>query len=289
MIDMGKHVAQQELDYEEPVYKYAERPKIVGKLKNGMKVGIISEVDNEMTVVLYGKQKKSLPIGTITLFKYGKGYISSYSKITSKYQGRSLGLELYKFIIKKLGILLISDMSQTPGSQKVWVKLAQTPGIYVYGRRTSPGRKTQFFQVEPDALNQLSGELEVYDQWKTVHGEQQVEKDLEAYSKSIDDMVEKGELSLAQATQMYEKARVATGKEVRELQKAQRDTKLIATATKPPAQGFINLKAPKNEGKLIEKAPPGREDQVKKLKGKVKNPYAVAWASYNKSKKKKKG
>ena len=36
-----------------------------------------------------------------------------------------------------------------------------------------------------------------------------------------------------------------------------------------------------------EDAPPGREKQVKALKGKVDNPYAVAWASYNKSKKKK--
>ena len=33
-----------------------------------------------------------------------------------------------------------------------------------------------------------------------------------------------------------------------------------------------------------EVAPPGREKQVKALKGKVDNPYAVAWASYNKSK-----
>jgi len=42
----------------------------------------------------------------------------------------------------------------------------------------------------------------------------------------------------------------------------------------------------KNKGnnKANEKAPPGREKQVKALKGKVDNPYAVAWASYNKSK-----
>ena len=41
----------------------------------------------------------------------------------------------------------------------------------------------------------------------------------------------------------------------------------------------------KNSGnnKANEKAPPGREKQVKALKGKVDNPYAVAWASYNKS------
>ncbi|MBC8435818.1 MAG: hypothetical protein H8D84_02410 [Proteobacteria bacterium] len=37
---------------------------------------------------------------------------------------------------------------------------------------------------------------------------------------------------------------------------------------------------------INEKAPPGREKQVKALKGKVDNPYAVAWASYNKSKNK---
>jgi len=45
----------------------------------------------------------------------------------------------------------------------------------------------------------------------------------------------------------------------------------------------------KNKGnnRANEKAPPGREKQVKALKGKVDNPYAVAWASYNKSKDKK--
>ena len=42
----------------------------------------------------------------------------------------------------------------------------------------------------------------------------------------------------------------------------------------------------KNKGnnRANEKAPPVREKQVKALKGKVDNPYAVAWASYNKSK-----
>ena len=35
----------------------------------------------------------------------------------------------------------------------------------------------------------------------------------------------------------------------------------------------------------MEVTPPGREKQVRALKGKVDNPYAVAWASYNKGKK----
>lgn len=40
---------------------------------------------------------------------------------------------------------------------------------------------------------------------------------------------------------------------------------------------------------LLEVAPPGREPQVRKLKGKVDNPYAVAWASYNAGKAKRRG
>lgn len=50
------------------------------------------------------------------------------------------------------------------------------------------------------------------------------------------------------------------------------------------ACGVIALHSADDE--VEEKAPPGREDQVKALKGKVNNPYAVSWASYNKSKNK---
>jgi len=53
-----------------------------------------------------------------------------------------------------------------------------------------------------------------------------------------------------------------------------------------PGTGPNNRFDFKNKGnnRVNEKAPPGREKQVKALKGKVDNPYAVAWASYNKSK-----
>src|SRR6056300_1525146 len=54
-----------------------------------------------------------------------------------------------------------------------------------------------------------------------------------------------------------------------------------------PGTGPNNRFDFKNKGnnRVNEKAPPGREKQVKALKGKVDNPYAVAWASYNKRKK----
>ncbi len=55
--------------------------------------------------------------------------------------------------------------------------------------------------------------------------------------------------------------------------------------TEIPRQGE-RVGSPKQPIKALEKvAPPGREEQVKELKGKVKNPWAVSWASYNKTKK----
>ena len=51
-----------------------------------------------------------------------------------------------------------------------------------------------------------------------------------------------------------------------------------------PGTGPNNRFDFKNKGnnRANEKAPPGREHQVKALKGKVDNPYAVAWAQHNK-------
>ena len=65
----------------------------------------------------------------------------------------------------------------------------------------------------------------------------------------------------------------------------------------PPPKEEYAVEYKEDLGKVIEEfeknqnlqevAPPGREEQVKALKGKVENPYAVAWTSYKKAKKKK--
>ncbi len=74
-----------------------------------------------------------------------------------------------------------------------------------------------------------------------------------------------------------------------------RNSKAIVKGFKKDDHNQPVLKTNKGDKKLFslrlsklqqEDAPPGREKQVKALKGKVDNPYAVAWASYNKSKNK---
>ena len=72
-----------------------------------------------------------------------------------------------------------------------------------------------------------------------------------------------------------------------------RDTKLDDIDTKPGMMRILNKRvnevekelAKENRKETNEKAPPGREDQVKKLKTKFKDksaPYAIAWAQHNK-------
>jgi len=75
-----------------------------------------------------------------------------------------------------------------------------------------------------------------------------------------------------------------------------RETSLDDVDTKPGMMRILAKRVNEVEKEIAkeqrkntdEVAPPGREKQVKALKGKVDNPYAVAWASYNKSKKSKK-
>ena len=80
-----------------------------------------------------------------------------------------------------------------------------------------------------------------------------------------------GNLSVADGLNRLEKA-------IRVEKKTEVDVYLV------PKADIMHLA---QRSKVKEKAPPGREKQVKALKGKVDNPYAVAWASYNKSKGKK--
>jgi hypothetical protein len=71
------------------------------------------------------------------------------------------------------------------------------------------------------------------------------------------------------------------------IQKMMSDPKLFARFKMLMKQANAGTAGTAVGRKMGEKAPPGREKQIKALKGKVDNPYAVSWASYNKSKGKK--
>jgi len=63
----------------------------------------------------------------------GNDFYKSNVFFAPELQGKGLAVPLYVYAIKSSGITLVSDKTQTRGSKTVWAKLAQQPGIHVYG------------------------------------------------------------------------------------------------------------------------------------------------------------
>lgn len=61
-------------------------------------------------------------------------------------QGKGLALPLYAYVVKK-GYTLVSDREQSKGSQTIWKKLTQLPGIFVYAWDR---KYNEFFQWNPE-------------------------------------------------------------------------------------------------------------------------------------------
>jgi hypothetical protein len=61
-------------------------------------------------------------------------------KIIPEFQGKNIGQALYKFIIVDLGYPLMSGETQSPGSAKLWTKLAMDNEIQVKAYNLSTGK-----------------------------------------------------------------------------------------------------------------------------------------------------
>ena len=93
----------------------------------------------------------------LLLYKFGRfAHSVEEVKVRKNYQGRGLGIKLYRYLIKQQGITLISGKQQSPGAARLWSELYRTPGISVYGY--NPGardKKDRYFHVEPDEVGNI--------------------------------------------------------------------------------------------------------------------------------------
>jgi len=230
---------------------------IAGTLKNGMKVGV-EYTGGDLEVSLYGLQKKPVVIGRISMRKEGGTYVSAYSRLSRKYQGQGLGIQLYQFVIKEMGILLKSDLTQSKGSQSVWRKLASTPGINVYGFRAVPGKKREYFTVEPDELNQLNGHFQVYDNDEV----EDISNDLSEYELDIKHQEREGEISTTEAWKRINSERAKAKKETTEFEQAGIYTWLLATSKKEKAKKLESVNGRMRVVALVEDDEPKPEVYV---------------------------
>ena len=81
--------------------------------------------------------------------------------VDSRYKGNNLAIKIYRFIMKKMNITLMAGTSQSAGGRYVWNKLAKTPGVVVYAKK-SPYSK--IFDFPKTGKRELVGKVfDLYD------------------------------------------------------------------------------------------------------------------------------
>jgi hypothetical protein len=91
--------------------------------------------------------------GQLALLKQphkGKDFVFSEVYFDPVLQGKGIALQLYKLAVEQYGHTIVSDVSQTRGSEKLWNTLARDPGINVYAWDTAGDTFRDFDPDEPD-------------------------------------------------------------------------------------------------------------------------------------------
>jgi len=119
--------------------------------------GILVRQESDYQEVFLVERETDRVAVYLLLYKFGRfAYSVEEVKVRKNYQGRGLGIKLYKYMIKQQGITLISGKQQSPGGARLWSELYRTSGINVYGY--NPGardKKDRYFHVEPDEVGNI--------------------------------------------------------------------------------------------------------------------------------------
>lgn len=141
--------------------EFIGRTKSAGKV-NGYEIHLLDEDAPEEYIWLVKDPDSEGFLGYVSFTKgayAGNDFYKSNVFFDESLQGKGLAVALYVFAIKKSGITLVSDKTQTQGSKSVWAKLAQQPGIHVYGwnvteyvrlQRSGKNTDSTFFHWDPN-------------------------------------------------------------------------------------------------------------------------------------------
>lgn len=158
--------------------------------------------------------------GQLALLKQphqGKDFVFSEIYFDPVLQGKGIALQLYKLAIEKYGYTIVSDTSQTKGSEKLWNSLARDPRINVYAWETDSDSFREFDPDDPDDVYYDPSEINIL---KKELSDIQDRLHQQYMSGDIDDD-EYGNLLKQYADPIYD--------DLEAMERAQ-DTRLVATA-----------------------------------------------------------
>lgn len=105
-------------------------------------------------VFLFSKDNLVNPLAYLELSEVQGGKLGSkpglevnIASVRNTSIGGGVGYKMYVILIRELGVVLVSDKSQSEGGSKVWSKLFKERGISVYGWDPKAPTDKQFFQV----------------------------------------------------------------------------------------------------------------------------------------------
>lgn len=113
-------------------------------------------------MLLVGTPEGDALLGLLALLRHphkGGTFVFSEVYFDPELQGKGIAVELYKLAIQKYGLTIVSDESQTQGSEKLWNTLARTSGINVYAWDTEADKFRAFDPDDPEDVYYDSQEM----------------------------------------------------------------------------------------------------------------------------------
>lgn len=124
-------------------------------------------------------------LGQMALLRepHGKSsYVFSEVYFDPSIQGKGIAVPLYKIAVLRYGLTIVSDESQTEGSEKLWNRLARDPEVHVYVWDTVKDEYREFDPDDPD---------DVYFDRQEI---KQLEQEAEEISNKLRDQYMSGEI-----------------------------------------------------------------------------------------------
>ena len=83
-------------------------------------------------------------VSKILLTKERMGCSVSMLQVDSRYKGKNLAIKIYRFLMNRMDITLMAGTHQSAGGRYVWNKLAKTPGVVVYAKKSPYSKVIDF-------------------------------------------------------------------------------------------------------------------------------------------------